>query len=442
MKTDRKSEAALLRKKAEGMLGTSATLSERPETDMIKLVHELQVHQIELELQNEELILAKEKAEESNRLKSAFLANMSHEIRTPMNGILGFADQLKEPGLTGEETQKYIGIIEKSGVRMLNIINNIVDISKIESGQMEVFIAETNINEQIEYLYAFFKPEADSKGIEFSFSKLLPAKEAIIRTDREKLNAILANLIKNAIKFTDAGSIEFGYVVKPDKPALLEFFVRDSGIGIARGNLEAIFDRFVQMDSIDTRALQGAGLGLAISKSHVEMLGGNIRVESEPGKGSVFYFTHPYQPESANKIVDNEIVADENANSWTHKLKVLIVEDDETADLLLTLAVKKISREVLHAKTGIETIHSCRKHPDIDLILMDIKMPEMDGYEATRQIRQFNPEVVIIAQTAYGFTGDRERAIEAGCNDYLPKPLNQAVLIELIKRNLKEKNRI
>ncbi len=240
---------------------------------------------------HDELIAAKEKAEESDRLKSAFLANMSHEIRTPMNGILGFAELLKEPDLTAEQQEKYISIIEKSGIRLLNMINDLVDISKIESGQMEIVISKININEQIEYVHNFFRPEVDFKGIHLSISTGLNDQDAIIKTDREKVYAILINLVKNAIKFTNRGNIELGYV-KSGK--YLEFFVKDTGIGIALDHQQAIFNRFVQANIRNQQVRQGAGLGLSIAKAYVEMLGGTIRLVSEEGKGSVFYFTLPY----------------------------------------------------------------------------------------------------------------------------------------------------
>ena len=254
----------------------------------------------------QELIVAKERAEESDRLKSAFLANMSHEIRTPMNGILGFTELLKEPNLRGDKQQEYIRIIQKSGARMLNIINDIVHISKIEAGQMEVCNVESNINEQMEFIYTFFKPEVESKNITFSFTNSLSDQESIIVTDREKVYAILTNLIKNAIKYTCSGSIECGYDLKPVKGkssrsgayAELEFFVKDTGIGIPKDRQEAVFERFVQADISDKMALQGAGLGLAISRAYAEMLGGKIWVESEEGKGSTFYFTIPYKTQS------------------------------------------------------------------------------------------------------------------------------------------------
>jgi PAS domain S-box-containing protein len=240
-----------------------------------------------------ELVKAKEKAEESDRLKSAFLANMSHEIRTPMNGILGFAELLKEPELTGEEQHKYIEIIEKSGARMLTIIHDIIDISKIESGQMDICLLTININTKIDYLYHFFLPEVQAKRTKLELKTEVPEKAAIINTDSEKINSILTNLIKNAIKFTSTGTIVFGYRKKAD---YLKFFVKDTGMGIDKDRQEAIFERFIQADIYDKQAYQGAGLGLSISKAYVEMLGGKIWVESEPGQGSSFYFTIPCNP--------------------------------------------------------------------------------------------------------------------------------------------------
>ena len=378
-----------------------------------------------------ELSLAKEKAEESDRLKSAFLANMSHEIRTPMNGILGFAGLLKEPNLTGKEQQKYIQIIEKGGARMLNIINDIISISKIESGQMDVTISDSNINEQIEYIYTFFKPEVEAKGMQLSFKNMLPVKEATIKTDREKLFAILTNLVKNAIKYSEKGSIEIGYDKKGEH---LEFYVKDSGIGIESNRKEAIFERFIQADIEDKMARQGAGLGLSISKAYVELLGGKLWVESEKGIGSIFYFTIPYTTELLKTDGITNSTADDVMEAQVKNLKILIVEDDETSDLLLSTMLTKINREILQAKNGLEAIELCRNNPDLDLILMDIKMPVMDGYEATQQIRQFNKDVIIIAQTAYGLTGDRENAIVAGCNAYISKPIIKDELMSLIQQ--------
>jgi len=380
-----------------------------------------------------ELIKAKEQAEESDRLKSAFLTNMSHEIRTPMNGILGFAELLKDPNISSDDQQDFIQTIQISGARMLNTINSIVDISKIESGLIGVDIKETNLNEKIEFTYKFFKQEVEIKGLQFLVKKGLPSTEAIIKTDNEKVYAILTNLIRNAIKFTYEGSIEFGYEKKGE---YLEFFVKDTGIGIPQRQRQMIFQRFRQGSESHNRGYEGSGLGLSIAKSYVEMLGGEIWVESEEGKGSTFYFTIPYNAVSEEKTAIENVTIEKDKEIQLKNLKILIVEDDEISYSLLTRTLQQISHEVIHAITGVEAVEACRNNPDIDLVLMDIRMPKMDGNEATRQIRQFNKDVIIIAQTAYAFTGDSEKAIEAGCNDYISKPIDKTLLYELIKKHI------
>src|SRR5664280_721648 len=404
-----------------------------------KRADELIIANKELVFQNEEkekrateLTIAKEQAEESDRLKSAFLTNMSHEIRTPMNGILGFTELLKEPNLSSDDQLDYIQTIQISGARMLNTINSIVDMSKIESGLMKVDIKETNINEKIEFTYKFFKPEVEIKGLQFLVKNSLPSKEVIIKTDNEKVYGILTNLIKNAIKFTFEGSIEFGYEKKGE---YLEFFVKDTGIGIPQKQYQLIFERFRQGSESHNRGYEGSGLGLSIAKTYVEMLGGKIWVESEEGKGSTFYFTIPYNAVLDEKTEIKNAISAEHKKGQLKNLKILIVEDDEISYSLLTKMLQKISYEVLHAITGVQAVEACRNNPDIDLVLMDIRMPKMDGNEASRQIRQFNKDVIIIAQTAYAFSGDREKAIEAGCNDYISKPINSTSLFELIKKH-------
>jgi signal transduction histidine kinase len=455
MKKGNNAEVANLRQKAEELLIKKSlkTNSQLSETEILKLIHEFEVHKIELEMQNEELrlankelafqneekekratelIKAKEKAEESDRLKSAFLANMSHEIRTPMNGILGFAELLKEPNLTFEEQQEFITTIREGGERLLNTINDIIDFSKIESGIVITNIKETNINEQIGFIYKFFKPEIEKKGVKGSIKNSLPSKESIIKTDTEKIYSILTNLVKNAIKFTNEGSIEFGYEKKGE---FLEFFVKDTGVGIPQKNTEIIFDRFRQGSESFDRMYEGSGLGLAISKSYVELLGGKIWVESEERKGSIFYFSIPYNPVSEEKNTIENGVFVEGKEAGIKKLKILVAEDDEASYSLMRWTLQKISNEVIHAKTGLEAVMVCHNNPDLDLVLMDVKMTDMDGHEATRQIRQFNTDVIIIAQTAYALANDKEKAIEAGCNDYISKPINMTLLFELIKKH-------
>ena len=354
-----------------------------------------------------------------------------------MNGILGFTELLKSPNLANDEQQEYIRIIEKSGIRMLNIINDIISISKVESGQIEISLSETNVNEQIEYLYTFFKPEAKQKGILLSICNELPPEKAILNTDREKVYAILTNLVKNAIKFTEAGSIKFGYVKKGN---YLEFFVKDTGFGISDAHQKIIFDRFRQANESLTRSHEGSGLGLAISKAYVEMLGGKIWVESEEEKGSTFYFTIPFNTKSGpeEKSVSEKEAVNEKTDNKIKELKILIVEDDAISKLLITIAVKPFSKEILKVSTSFEAIAACQTNPDIDLVMMDINMPEMSGYEATKKIREFNKDLVIIAQTANGMQSDRDEAIAAGCTDYISKPVNIASLSALIHKYFKK----
>jgi PAS domain S-box-containing protein len=387
-----------------------------------------------------ELIRARVKAEEGDRMKSAFLANMSHEIRTPMNGILGFTELLKNLKLKGEEQQEFIRIIEKSGAHMLNIINDIISISKIESQQIEISVSDTNLNEQVEYIYHFFRPEAEQKKLFISFKNALPANEAFIKTDREKVYAVLTNLVKNAIKFTPDGSIELGYNVKGE---FIEFFVKDSGPGIPEKQKEIIFDRFRRGNETLIRNHEGAGLGLSISKAYVEFLGGKIWMENNEDKngnasGSTFFFTIPAHPVKEMNYVNQINPPDKSIKNKIRKLKILIVEDDETSEILIIKMIEGIAGKVLTTATGVEAVDICRKNPDIDLVLMDINMPEMDGYEATRKIREFNKEVVIIAQTAYALEGDCEKSIAAGCNNYISKPISRVDLRKMVTNYFSE----
>jgi len=377
----------------------------------------------------EALMQAKEKAEESEKLKTAFLANMSHEIRTPMNGILGFTNLLKDNKFSEADNARYIEIIEKSGERLLNIINDLISISKVEAGQMEVFVSKTNLKEVLDYILTFFKPETDRKGLYLKQNLQVSPDEFEIHTDREKLYAILTNLVKNAIKYTDNGGIEIG-VSKKNRQ--VDFYIKDTGIGIPDDRHTAIFDRFVQADIADVRALQGAGLGLAITKAYVEMLGGKIWLESSIGQGSTFYF-NLLEKASA----DFEIKKEKPKTDSTKKIKkmnMLIAEDDETSEMILSIFIKRYCNKLYRAHNGLEAVKLCKENPDIDMIFMDMKMPVMNGYEATREIRTFNQKVIIIAQTAYGLSGDAEKAMEAGCNHYLSKPIIRENLYQLLRQ--------
>ena len=391
-----------------------------------------------LKSESSQLLIAKQKAEESDRLKSAFLANMSHEIRTPMNGILGFSSLLGEPDVTNEQQKEYIDIINKSGTRLLNLINNIIDISKIESGLMDVNIKDININEITSYVFNILKPDALAKNLKLSFVNGLPDDKAVFKTDDEKLIAVLSNLVKNAIKYTDKGSVEFGYKIESsdskDFSICVKFFVKDTGIGIPSDRRIAIFERFIQADILDVQAREGFGLGLSIAKSYVDMLKGKIWVESEVGKGSAFFFVLPYHsdvPEIKNAAVD--VFANDFKQSRI-KPNILIVEDDSASEIYLTVLIKNLSNKIYYARSGKEAIELTGNNPDIDLILMDIRLPDINGHEASRRIRDFNKDVKIIAQTAFGLEGDREKALKSGCDDYISKPIKKANLLFLIQK--------
>ena len=408
-----------------------AKLTER----LIIANRELEIQIAEKEKQATELFIAKNKAEENDKLKSAFLANMSHEIRTPMNGILGFTELLKNPHLTGEMQQKYIGLIESGGARMLNLINDLINISKLESGQTKLMISAFNILEQCEQIYSFFKPEVDKKGMLMFFNNGLDDQETLIKTDHIKIDAILSNLIKNAIKYSDEGSIEFGYHLRTEnEPAELLFYVKDTGLGISNDKKESIFDRFVQSDNSHERAYQGAGLGLAIAKGYVELLGGEIWVESELGQGSTFFFTIPYERAIGENTIVKKNVEITEPEQFIRNIKILIVEDDESSAMLLKNSVENFSSDILVAENGLDAISLCRNNPDIDLIFMDTQMPLMNGNEATREIRLFNKGVVIIAQSAHVYDDDKEIALEAGCNDFITKPIYRGIMRKLVNK--------
>ena len=377
-----------------------------------------------------ELIKAREKAEESDRLKSAFLSNMSHEIRTPMNGILGFISLLNEPSLQKTQIDQYSAIINTSGKRLLSTINDIIDISKIEAGEMIVSNTEISLNIMMDELYSFHAHEAKLKGLSLYLEPIANNEIVSIITDNDKLHGILTNLIKNAIKYAERGEISFGCELKEN---FIEFFVKDTGVGIPHDRLQAIFNRFEQADIEDKKVFEGSGLGLAISKSYVEMLGGEIFCESVEGKGAKFTFTIP-QIQKTQNIVEQITQSVEKDSSKIKNLKLLIVEDDEISSRFLETILYDYVQEISFAKNGLEAIKLCKNNVNLDLVLMDVKMPIMDGYTSTREIRKFNKNLIIIAQTAYALAGDNKDAIEAGCNDYITKPINKMELIGKIER--------
>lgn len=383
----------------------------------------------EKRIAEQKLVAAKEKAEESDRLKSAFLANMSHEIRTPMSGIIGFLNLLNEPDLSDENKSAYINIVTQSGQRLLETINDIIEVSRIESGGLKVTLSTVNVSELFGYYNGFFRQQTNQKGLEYLIKNKLPSGVKFFRTDKKKLDSIISNLIKNAIKFTPSGSVEFGCHLDGEK---IIFYVKDTGVGIPAERIGSVFERFVQADLSSSRTHEGSGLGLSIVKAYVEMLGGSITVESKVGRSTVFTFSLPYIADDGE--MDRKETPVKSNNTLVSGKKILIAEDDYASYLFLQKALMLDDVTFIRTTTGEDTVDMVRRDNDISLVLMDIKMPGMSGLEAARKIREFNPTIPIIAQTAYSLSGDREQAIEAGCNDYLPKPVNRKELQKLVSK--------
>lgn len=376
------------------------------------------------------LIISKQKAEESDRLKSAFLSNMSHEIRTPMNGIIGFLDMVTDPEISKDEQEQFIDFVKQSGNRLLQTINDIVEISKIESGQLTKHISEVDLRKTFKYISKYFSKDITRKNLTLSLPET--DDQLIIRTDSNKLESILLNLIKNAIKFTDKGSIEIGTKVNGK---LLEFYVKDKGRGIPKERHKAIFDRFVQADLDLTRGHEGTGLGLSISKAYVEFLGGNIWLKSKPEEGSTFFFTIEYNPVSNTKTTVKENLPITTKSDIHEKIKVLVAEDDYVSFSLIEAILQNENIDIIHAKDGKEAVEYFSKAAgSISLIFMDIKMPVMNGIEATRKIREMDKNITIIAQTAFALSGDKELAMDAGCNSYLSKPIRRHDLLAALEK--------
>ncbi len=395
---------------------------------------ELKKQNEELSIINKKLKKSQEETKEKYIQKSAFLANMSHEIRTPMNGILGFVNLLNRNKLTKEKREKYINIINSNGKHLMSIITDIIDISKIEANRLSLSRKYCNINNILEELHTQFSLEiAEKENCYVKLTKKTPKELSNnhIQTDAVRLKQIFTNLIGNAIKFTKKGVIEFGYEIK-DKKTLL-FFVKDTGIGIPEKSRKIIFNRFRQAENLETCEYGGTGLGLSISEGLVKLLKGKIWLESEIDKGSKFYFTHPYEPchtEEGKLCSDKH---DETKYNWKGKT-ILIVDDLKIIYQYLKEIFQETKVKYLYAKNGKEAINFINNNSEIDIVLMDIQLPDITGYEATKIIKDKRKEIPIIAQTAYALTEDRIKAISAGCSDYITKPLQKDELFKLINK--------
>lgn len=376
---------------------------------------------------NDELTIAKNKAEESDRLKSAFLANMSHEIRTPLNAILGFSGLLRDVFDSREKTDEYVEIIESSGQQLLNIINDILEISKIEAGQITISPETININKIMRELYQLY-----SKQVELKDLKLLLLEDYrndfYTLTDENRLKQIMCNLLNNAIKFTSDGKIQFGYKIEEDD---IRFYVNDTGIGISEEDRSIIFKTFRQVETGSTRNYGGNGLGLSISKALVNKLGGTLSVESEPMRGSSFSFTIPYI-RCANPSPIKEESNEEDKNNRWDRHTILVAEDEMFNYSCIEEILNQTNVQILHAWDGKEAVEFVRRHPEISLVLMDIKMPEMDGYTATRLIKKMRPKLPVIAQTAYAMSENRDNTSQDGFDQYISKPVSHNFFMKIL----------
>ncbi len=386
----------------------------------------------ELKLYEHRLKQEKIKAEEADKLKSSFLANMSHEIRTPMNAIIGFADLLEQDNISNTEKNEYLSIIKKSGRNLLALIDDIIDLSKIEVEKINIVKQKFDINKILKTtLTTYLKNKPACIEIYLKNNKE-NIEELIINSDPFRFKQVLNNLINNAFKFTESGTISFGYKIENNNT--ITFYVKDTGIGISQDKQEIIFDRFRKIEDNNAKLYRGTGLGLTISKKLIELLGGKIWVESELGNGSIFYFTLPYKKNNINNIEKTNKMTDiKITTNWKNKL-VLIVEDEDLNYLFLDKLLNSTKIKIIRAKTGFEAIEHIKNNKNINIVLMDIKLPEMDGVTATKEIRKINSKIPIIAQTAFAMKGDKDEFIEAGCNDYISKPINAKKIIELMNK--------
>lgn len=402
--------------------------------------HIIQLNAINLkELENlkKELKEAKRIADEADLLKSNFLANMSHEIRTPMNGILGFVQLLQQEALEREMQHRYLDIINHNGTMLVNLIDDIMDISKIEAGQLAFNKKEINLDDLIFDLYTFFneiKFKQEKEHITIRILNINDDENNIFYTDEHRVRQVLTNLVSNSLKFTEKGIVEFGYTNNKEENHI-QFYVRDTGIGIPKDKRDIIFDRFRQIEEGSTRKYGGTGIGLFISKHIVEELGGKIWVESEIGNGSSFYFTLPYESVTQKDQTTRVYSPVKESYNWENKV-IVIAEDVETNFKFLKAILKDTKATIIWTRDGEEVIKFCRENPNVDVVLMDIQMPKIDGYEATGQIKKINDNIIVIAQTAYAMPNDNIKCMEAGCNDYISKPINSSLLLDKIDSHL------
>ncbi len=422
----------LSRQSAKELQKMNEELEKRVNIRTLSLQKEIKDHTITAAA----LIKAKEKAEESDRLKSSFLANLSHEIRTPMNAIQGFADLLKMPNLNDEKKDIYISTIKKSGNKLLLIINDIIEISKIDAGQIVPHFSPINLNDFFVDLYnTLHVTIPDDKKLELRLVNSNPDSTLYISTDEVKLLQIITNLINNAIKFTEEGNVTFGYEILNEKE--IKFFVQDTGIGIEPKYKQVIFERFRRIESDLAIMKGGSGLGLAISKAYVEMLGGTIELDSDIGKGSCFSFTIPLIIAEKSSNVEQTTI-NNNDDYYFDNDVILIAEDDDINYLYFKEIISNYHFTIIRACTGKEAVEYCAKH-DFLLVLMDIKMPEMDGFEALKLIKATKPNLQVIAQTSYALPEDEALIKKSGFDGYITKPINKEDLNKQIDSVLKNK---
>jgi PAS domain S-box-containing protein len=384
-----------------------------------------------------ELKIAKERAEESDRLKTAFLANMSHEIRTPMNAIIGFSELLHDPELTEANKREFVSLINDNSKILLNLIEDIIDVAKIEAEQLKIVRTTCQVNQILDDLGEYYKKELEKridKKIVFKIKKGIKASDFAIITDPLRFKQIMNNLIGNAIKFTDNGFVEIGYQLL-EKQKELKFYIKDTGIGLKPEKMSLIFERFRQAEESSTKEYGGTGLGLTISRRLVELLDGKIWVESVLHEGSTFFFTLPYKKTNGEKV-RKDIERSSEKFDWKDKT-ILVAEDEESNFELVKAILQKTGAKVIRVFNGLEAVQKCRTISDIDLVLMDIRMPVMNGYEATRLIKENRRELPVISLTAYAMSDDRAKSMQAGCDDYISKPVKPMELLRKINMTMK-----